>query len=76
MTGEGRKCQVNLALRGRAGRDAGRGAPGPVLLAFTELAARLLTAAAEAAGESAPRCAESAASGWTRLTEAARLLAA
>ena len=26
MTGDGRKCQVNLALRGRAGRAAGRAA--------------------------------------------------
>jgi hypothetical protein len=51
MTGDGRKCQVNLALRGRAGRAAGRAAPGPDLLAFTELAASLLKAAAEAAGE-------------------------
>jgi hypothetical protein len=51
MTGDGRKCQVNLALRGRAGRAPGRAAPGPDLLAFTELAARLLKAAAEAAGE-------------------------
>ncbi|WP_392870455.1 hypothetical protein [Streptomyces sp. LN499] len=32
-------------------RDTSRPAPGPDLLAFTELAARLLTAAAEAAGE-------------------------
>jgi len=52
MTGDGRKCQVNLALRGRAGRAAGRSGCtrwyatpaarhlGPDLLAFTELAAR------------------------------------
>ncbi len=32
-------------------RDTSRPAPGPDLLAFTELAARLLKAAAEAAGE-------------------------
>lgn len=32
-------------------RDTSRPAPGPDLLVFTELAARLLTAAAEAAGE-------------------------
>ena len=62
MTGDGRECQVNLALRGRAGRAAGRAAapagtrhqppgiwPGPA--GFTELAARLLRVAAEAAGE-------------------------
>jgi len=33
-------------------RDTSRPAPGPDLRAFTELAARLLKAAAEAAGES------------------------
>jgi hypothetical protein len=54
--------QVDLALRGRAGalpaarlhplvRDISRPAPGPDLLAFTELAAHQLKAAAEAAGE-------------------------
>ena len=59
MTGDGRKCQVNSALRGRAGRAAGRGCtrwyatPAARHLARTcwllrNWPARLLKAAAEA----------------------------